>query len=468
MRDYSLQHLLEIVRIVFETLTPLSISDGQSDGLLDNLIVRDANGLPASPGSSIAGVLRSLYPAEVEPLFGRAGGEDPCEAASRVHVSWGCLHNQFDKPVEGLLFDDKELHEDPILRDALKSAPIKRNRVRLDHRGCADDQGLFNRVALTAGHRFSFELSLRHDGNQTKDWQRLLSLLVHPQFRLGGATRSGLGALKMVRIHQAAFDLRDPGDFKRFGQLSPYLGDVSHMTEIKIPEAESVLHCELELTPCDYFRIGQGFESLETGGDHEPKLIPVTEHRVNWQNHEGHITKREILVPATSIKGALRHRLAYHDRVLAQCFADRNAAEDWQAENNPAVMELFGFATNHRDKTKADTSHCGQLLLDDLYLQTEAVKHITHNAIDAFTGGVRNHMLYTEEVVGQRKPLKLKLTLCDRTKIGERTRKALQRTLKELTEGRLALGAGASRGHGYFTGKVVWSDDGDRWIEGEA
>lgn len=472
MRDYSLQHRLELARVVLETETPLSISEGHGDGLLDNQIVRDANGLPGLPGSSSAGALRSMVhkcdAALAQSLFGSAIGDSDHETASRVHVSWGCLHDSNDQPVEGLLLGkdaQARMQQDPLLADALKDAPIKRERVRINHLGCAAGQGLFNRVALTAGHRFSFELSFRHAGEESQAWQQLLSLLVDPAFRLGGGTRSGFGALKLVRIHHSSFDLSSREDLQRLGALSPSIGDVSGLTPLRLPTPPSALVCQLTLAPCDYFRIGQGFEPLESADENEPKLIPISEQRVQWRDNQGALQERKVLLPATALKGAIRHRLAYHDRVLAKCFADINPPEDWEAEANQAVRNLFGFASDQDDNK--DLSHCGHVVLDDLFLDQVSVLHMTHNVIDAYTGGVRKHLLFSEEVVGCKSPITLKLTILDGAQVAPRTRDALQRTLCDLVEGRLALGSGSGRGLGFFTGTMTWSDGG-RWIEGEA
>ena len=44
------------VRVV----SPLAISTGQSDGVIDSMIMRNGNGQPMIPGTSIAGVLRHI------------------------------------------------------------------------------------------------------------------------------------------------------------------------------------------------------------------------------------------------------------------------------------------------------------------------------------------------------------------------------------------------------------------------
>jgi len=45
-----------LLRLVLESVTPLSIGTGRGNGVFDNLLVRDPNGLPGIPGTSLAGV----------------------------------------------------------------------------------------------------------------------------------------------------------------------------------------------------------------------------------------------------------------------------------------------------------------------------------------------------------------------------------------------------------------------------
>lgn len=471
---------MNVALLVLETCTPLSIAQGGDDGLHDNLIQRDANGCAAVPGSSFAGVLRHLFQRvtgdkEAENrLFGCAGGENDGEAglskgSARLHLSWGHLHDSHDRPVVGLLLgDDRQRLDDPVLRDACQTAPVKRNRVRLDQRGSACDQGLFQRIALTAGHRFSFELSLRHDGEADAAWLKLLQLLRRPEFRLGGGTRAGMGALRVVRLHQARYDLRRGDDFARFGALSYDFKPAAEMTPLRLAASDDEpLQVALKLTPDDGFRFGLGDVPLAEADNEgrQPRLTAVSERRVLWDKGGGRLSDRCVLIPASAVKGALRHRLAYHDRVLRRCFIDPDAvpaetadttdgSEAWPAlDDNPAVRELFGYAL---DSSDGGDGRAGRLLLDDQYLEIGRIVCRNHNGIDVFTGGVRKHVLYSEELVNP--ALALTLTVLDAATLSKTTVEAFERTLTDLVEGRLALGAGAARGHGTFTGTQQWRE----------
>ena len=177
-------------RVQIETLCPLSISNGQSSDLFNFGLVCDANGLPAIPGTTIAGVLRHLYadiwPQEVGEVFGFQNADDTSHdtkgQVSRVSTSWGCMQNHRGQAIQGLCHDDTALRSDPILNAALEMAEIPeyRDRVAIDHRGVADNK--FNRSVLPKGYRFTFEITYWSDGPDDEKWVQLLSLLRHPLF----------------------------------------------------------------------------------------------------------------------------------------------------------------------------------------------------------------------------------------------------------------------------------------------
>ncbi|HQK26180.1 MAG TPA: RAMP superfamily CRISPR-associated protein, partial [Synergistaceae bacterium] len=141
-----------VLRAVIEFTTPFLIGAGWGDGVADVTFAADANGLPALPGSSLAGVLRALYQDRfgehaTEALFGFQRRQEG--AGSRLTVSWGCLHDEKNVPVEGIA-SPKRLN-DPVLANA--QAPTIRDHVRLTCRGAADaeNSGKFDEHAVAAG-----------------------------------------------------------------------------------------------------------------------------------------------------------------------------------------------------------------------------------------------------------------------------------------------------------------------------
>lgn len=479
-----------VTRLVLETRTPLSISVGRGDGVFDSALVRDANDLPAIPSSSFAGVLRHLYckiydEEATKSLFGYArqsnAEDDSMDKPSQIHVSWGCIHDSQDKPVEGLEFDQLRLN-DPLLVDALQPAPVVRQHVCLTHLSAAAESGQFDRTSLRVGHRFTIELSLWSDTVDDPRWESLLCLLEQPAFRLGGASRRGLGAFDIKRLHKGKFDLR-AGDTlqtrtKGYADLPTFikfsnsnLSENNALQKNHIQPTSQSLYADVTLIPLNGYRFGQGTESLK---DEQIDLLSVQEKKIMWKGDCGHLaTSPELVIPASSIKGALSHRLAFHHNALddKQPFADElDDISEYGKSDNKAVKALFGYAKD--DKNSQYKGQAGHVLLDDVYLppKPEEAFVLVHNGIDRFTGGVRNHVLFSEELIGQKDVLDFRLTITqpDHEDLKDyNVRTALKKTLCDLIEGRLSLGAGGGRsGHGFFSGKIKWSDD-DQWISGE-
>jgi len=479
-----------LARLTLETLTPLSIGTGAADGVFDVELVRDANGLPAIPGSSLAGVLRHLYlqtygesDKEVDSLFRFQSGDKG--EPSRLHVSWGVIQDSQGIPVEGLWLGEKadHLNTDILLKVARATeVPVIRDRVRITHRGAASDQGKFDRSVLPAGYRFSMELSLWSDTANDPGWQNIINLLAHPLFRLGGGGRAGLGKVEVVLAHGGCFDLKNQDDRMAFAGLPTSLALVRGMPEIKpvYKPCSQLVSATLKLQPLNFWRIGQGGSPhLKDTSNKPADLLPKTEQRVVWQDGKGKPAVAELLVPATSVKGALAHRVAFHANRLdgEGKWANENGeiAKYDKSEECKAVRCLFGFARNDRNNTENDEQdpdkkgQAGQLYLDDAFVafdpgeKTKDLQMMMHNAVDRFTGGVREHFLFSEELVCN-KPITLALVI-DTHQVEPIARKALRLALDDLCQSRLSLGGGAGKGHGFFKGEIQWSDQG-HWING--
>ena len=473
--------VLQVARFTLQARTALSIGTGGPDGVYDHPIVRDANGLPTIPGTALAGLLRALSRGPsgsdraVNDLFGWQDRDEG--TASRVEVAACALQDSTGRSAEGLLIDAagrKRLSTDRLLRAALatQADPLFRDRVRLTHRGVAGKTGKYDRGLLPAGHRFSGELRLWSKDKEDPQWHRLLGLLADPRLRLGGATRAGMGAMDLVTLHTGSFDLCEPADVPAYRALGPRLDDTEGLVARAIetlPKEAAIRTLSIELRPRDFWRFGQGNQSLSPRRDGEkvPDLLPKVEPVVTWNDGRAHIGTRLALVPGSSVKGALAHRTAFHWNALNQRFVDELSADeiaDWdKSEHCEGVREIFGYAKDRAtatDRAPEETGHAGQVIIDDVQIEMPAeelqrhLQTMIHNSLDRFTGGVRDRMLFTEELIYQR-PIRLRITLLPGLDLaGASARQALARAIRDLCEGRLGLGAGTTKGHGSFTGTV--------------
>jgi CRISPR/Cas system CSM-associated protein Csm3 (group 7 of RAMP superfamily) len=475
-----------VARVVIQFTTPFHVGSGDGDEDVDAVVVRDANGLPSLPGSSLAGVLRSAVRERVsqdmeKEIFGYQEANQGC--GSRLSVSWGCIHDENNLPVEDVV-SPAALADDNVLADA--ATLHRRDHVCITHRGVADttNRGKFDEQSVSAGHRFTFELELLDDSKDSVLWATLVTLLNEGWLRIGGKTRRGYGAFKLISLRARSFDLRDEIAFAAYTQQLPVslagvipAGVLPELTKpgMTAPSKSAVvrsperLTITLQLVPRGYWMFVGGLDPED-----QADATPLRENFIAWREDNGKAcgdVEQGLRLPASSIKGALSHRVAFHFNRRNSKFADEAKTpadlEKLAGEANEAVKELFGFRKND------DTGQAGRMFLDDLFLansatQSSASQTIHHVSIDRFTGGARDQMLFSERPLWKGTWPTLTLTVLEPNQLTNGSRIALHAAVLDLAEGRLPVGAGAGRGLGFFdkcASKAVWDFNGNAVLE---
>lgn len=416
-----------VAQVVLEASTALKVGSGESDLFIDTPVLKDWNGLPMILGASIAGVLRksfrNLSPSLEEEIFGKENG-------SRILVSNAHLVDEKAKVHQGLGLENKN-----NFLKKYANLPI-REHVAIDHRGVAVEGAKFDEEVVFAGSRFKCEVELIGNKEDEATWDELLSLLSSPLFRLGSGSTKGFGETKVVSCYQHTYTMGKDYDEKP-SDLNVLKGNDS-IVENKIKTSFYTIRIE----PDDFFSFGSGF------GDDAVDDIAVKEERVLWEN-EGRFSERDILLPASSLKGTLSHRVAFHYNALTGVYADQKEIEtfsNYTGENNNAVSTLFGASKGHQNEGK------GKTLFSDLYQDDRGeVKIFDHVKIDRFTGGTVNSALFNEKVIAQKDVWNIKIILAD-TVEDPKVIKAFENTLDDLCRGWLPLGGKVNRGHGVFQG----------------
>lgn len=464
----------DFARVTLEAETPHAIGSGAGDATHDLVLMRDANHLPTLPASGLAGVLRHACADDygdtvADRLFGHLEGEGRGDGRiSRVQVFWGLVHDSHDRPVEGLR-EEEDVHGDELLSRLSRSHPLIRQRVRLNHRGAADDRGKFDVTLAPRGTRYTFLLGHWSDGSDaaSREWDGLLRLLQSPALRLGRGTRAGSGAFRVAELHMARWDLRTPGGREGFRNRPRHRASCDGLqaltpgdTAFRIPGVELDLQAEAG------WRIGGGEHPLgEYAGTKEPdNMLPQSEPVIEWRDGRGTWTRPRPVVPASAIKGALAHRVAFHHRRLTGEFINPDGPTP-DPERSEAVRCLFGHSSD-RDASGL----AGAVIVNDTYLEPDSQVHAPlHNRIDRFTGGVQRGALFQEEQLWRsRLPLRLHILPRRDIPVPVEVRKALDLALRDLARGWLPLGAGGSRGLGGFGAEhdPEWNDDG-AWVAGQ-
>lgn len=365
-----------IAHIVIEAESPLVISSGHKNELTDSAILKDINGLPYIPGTSIAGVLRHAIGEEKARLF--FGNKDAADAITDENVTGGKndAHSQTTKGSEIIFSEAKLIGQDgkaidgiidtDTLNDDIKKFWDKfqtlprRNHVRITPKGAADNKGhgKFDEEIIYKGTRFAFDIEFLISSAEDKSnyLQEVLSELSRETFRIGGGSRSGFGKVKVVSIHKKEFNLRDEKDLKAYLEWQSRITEHNDWDEMESPslkfdadDTKQWIRYDLTLSPVDFFSFGAGI------GDDDADSIPVRESFVKWgdesSQHQGCSTGRfiedSILIPAASLKGALAHRTAFYSNLMQSNFIK---IADGTADGNDAAKS--GDYAMGRDKTE--------------------------------------------------------------------------------------------------------------------
>lgn len=457
-----------IARIKVEATTPLFVGSGAASLITDSLVMKDHNGLPMIPGTSLTGVLRhSLedYSNDKEKwnkIFGFQGKNNE-GLGSRIIVSSAYMLLNDEQVSEGLNIDIPE-----YITSKFQKLPT-RQHVRITHKGVAADKGLFDNEVVYAGAQFVFEIELKGKKEDKKVWDQIIETIQSSSFRIGQGTRNGYGNLKVIGLYEKEFDLEDENHFNEYLNLSPSFNSIKIEGNGENTESKYANY-RLELKPDDFFIFSEGF------GDAEVDNKPVTEEVIEYVNGEISFNEKT-LIPASSIKGAIAHRVAYYynrenknpdynggQPVFAENLIKKDKKgkldfSDYTDEANPAVSKLFGKKGEVKeiDGKKVNTGQRGILLMDDLYYDDiDNNKIFNHVAIDRFTGGGIDGALFSEKV-SYKKDQKIVLEINLSETIKGEIEAALEETLKDICRGLLPLGGMTTKGFGMFTGQLLKS-----------
>ncbi len=478
-----------LARIVIEAQTPLSVGSGDKDLLTDSLVATDVNGLPYIPATSIAGVVRSMLNSraaasvgmmdtnQIDNLFGfQNKGKENKGKGSEIIFTEAKVIDSTGNPVDGL--NPVPLQKDALLKH-YQLLPI-RQHVRINGKGTAVDKGLFNEQVVYSGTRFCFEIEMVSDGSNIKELREVLRLLDAVDFRIGGGTRSGFGKIRVIDIKLMDLDLADEKDLEVYLSKTSALAssfwtiNASRVSDTKFESKKDVstmTHYQLQLTPESFFLFGSGF------GDDEADMTPVKAKKVVWQETgEGKLLENLVLIPGSSLKGTLAHRVAFHWNRKQRIFSDDLVGEQLDkatGKHNAAVRILFG--TEGEGPESVITR--GNVIFSDIIGSQMTDKMLNHVSIDRFTGGALEGALFSEKAswgAGQHYNTDILIDETGLEKACERewgkesvkehaaaVKEALNDAITDLCNGMLPLGGGVNRGHGVFTGKCKTLTDKD-------
>ena len=454
-----------LAAVVLECKTPLIIGSGNKTIKTDSQINIDCNGLPYIPGSTLTGILRHTFEErflngyDYDNLFGYIQGKNG--SGSRVIVTEAKILDQDGEVVDGL--QDKDIWNQKRIDyfDNFKALPI-RQHAKIGHQGTTLDGGKFDEEIIFKGTRFCFELELVSDNaDDEKFFKKALDIIACETFSVGGKTNSGFGKMKAEIIKYKGLD------FSKDCQFDLYLGKSAKIDykwstfEDYKPENidNGYTKYALDLMPEDFIFFSSGF------GNGRADNTSVKEKFITWDHNDKAQfieAKNTVLIPATSVKGAIAHRTAYHYNKLKKFFADKGTNFDKvTGKNNVAVKTLFGTEGEKDEHGKLKNKRKGIVVFSDV-LQVKKTttqdKVFNHVAIDRFTGGAIDGALFNGEYLYAKDEKIMLEIFVDESKITEDKDdiiKAFELALADVKKGMLPLGGGVTKGNGTFSGKLT-------------
>ena len=437
-----------IARVVVVAATPLAVGSGQKEIDTDATVAKDVNGLPYIPGSSIAGVVRHALEDKGCKLNGFFGYQQKDNGqGSEIIFSEAKMIGKEGKAIDGLQVVDFS----DTFYSHFNFLPIRQN-VRIGHKGVAEKAGKFDEEVVFKGTRFCFEVEAVSESKENGNFNAIVDALYNAELRIGGGSRKGFGKIEVKSCKTKVVDLANPDEMDWYlnhtSDLSqPFDGDDT----TKETYSNATVYT-LRLQPEDFFLFGAGF------GDDDSDLVPVEEKMVVWKQEGGvekpEVKQHKLLIPASSVKGALAHRVAFHYNKKHERWAEdvstKEQLEDLTA-NNPAVVALFGSADNNNKQR-------GNVLFEDIIEDRLTEKIFNHVQIDRFTGGAIDGALFQEKATyGKGACFTTRLTLLK--DVDDDVQEALELALEDICKGMLPLGGGTTKGYGCFEGTLLKNNE---------
>ena len=434
-------------KIIFEADTPLAVGTGSKDIITDALVLTDVNGLPYIPGTSLAGVVRHAFGKDADSFFGYQNKKEG-EGSQIIFTDARMIGK------EGIAIEQiKEIPWQDDFYRHFKNLPI-RQHTRINDKGVTSNTGKFDEQVVFKGTRFCFEIEMLSCTEESKEvFFRILMILQSDTFRLGSGTRCGFGSIKIVDCKTATLNLLDSCDLTAYLNKTSSLADNQFWLKYDSEKCsrqhnKQWIKYELHLVPDDFFLFGSGF------GDKEADMVPVASTFIEWdQNDIPSFNEKNILIPASSVKGALAHRVAFYYNKREQVFAeDIKDVEAKVGSKNKAIFDLFG-------SENPDSPKRGNVIFSDVIeerLEHTKEKILNHVKIDRFTGGAVNGALFSEKTVyGNKQSFILRILVNGEAFINKNVKESFEDALKDICTGMLPLGGGVNRGNGVFSGKLL-------------
>lgn len=426
--------------------TPIHVGGISGNSQVDLALAVNGQGQYYIPGTSLAGAFRSWI-----------------ENSHKTNSAWGYQdQNSADGHASFILVEDAPIQGvNAEIRDG-----VGINRAW----GTAAEKVKYDRAILPKGSKIPLNITLElpFESKEETEYENSFALLIESlkngEIRLGAAKTRGLGRVKLqahnLSIRKSQLNHRD-GILKVLrGDIDSYSFLQSNIPTFKKPK----LTFEINWQPQSPLMVKAEGNGIAV--DILP-LVSIIENSFTF------------VLPGSSIKGALRFQA---ERII-RTVCNSPIKKDSQKEDSnfmdqievPLVNDLFGTRAKAKKETKEGI---GSLFIDDCYAQSvispsdwgnieaatneknlrealdnarlQNVQQAFHVAVDRWTGGAADGMLYSNLELMKIKWKPIYLTL-DIDRLSDNKLHAISLLLlclRDLVDGRIPLGYGINRGMG--------------------
>lgn len=409
----------KVFQIKFETLSPLSVSSGE-DEWTDSDVLRNWDGEPFVPGSSLAGAMRAYL-----------------EKKKNESCLMGYLETNAAGKMSSLFISDIVFQQGY-------------------HTGVRDGVALgINKTAKTgskydveilehgASGTFYMELVVRETDNEAemdRELARIFTGIRLGEIRLGQKKTRGFGEFRLTSIKSSVFDCNNYLEYAK-------AYDADYWEEL----ADKKEAWEKEES-CDHKKIVIEVPLKLTGG------ISIRQYAaIKGQPDFAHITDNGVpVIPGSSMNGAIRHRVCEILKRICKILEELEQNNVIKRENvNGIVDTMFGYV----DESGAGIS---AVVVSESEIKDATPLTMTRTGVSRFESAVKKGALYKERTyVGGTVTLKI---LVNKNTSGEEKWMIglLLLAIKDLQNGYLSVGGETAIGRGLF------SENGPILIDGES
>ena len=381
--------------------------------VVDRDLLVDRDGHPWVPPSALAGSLRAHLAEHSadETLMGsrppESAGDEPTEASDYASAPTGGTRLEPSRLwLLGTQVRDRDRDSAPGTEIVAATAIDPRRRAALP-------KSL--RHTRQVGRDSRIELYLQHDGPLADDDLRLLATW---RPAIGRDRTRGGGSSRLVRLAHRAYDLDDAE------QLLAWLRTTgpdrfTGLTDATIPPPPDTTVLSVDFEFVDPLHLGTGSDRTKVeNGKKTTQAVSRTR-------------SGRPLISGSTWKGLFRARTGY---ILRSRFGEDAACTRQTGCGQCRLCELFGSAEQR-----------GRLVFHDSALRKAHNTSRTQVAIDRVSGGARDKLLFTRQIVAAGQ---LTLLIEELQSVTDWERNLLLHVVRDLHDGLIGIGGGAQRGDG--------------------